>query len=115
MSEHDYNKLNLTELVALARSAGFLQAHRGIGRDGLVGLLEGRAAENEFSADPIDENREAMLMLQEEWADVFDQLPCAADHYACWDCPAGRAVHCAMNWADDVKDYLHDIREGIKR
>ena len=54
-------------------------------------------------------------MLQEEWADVFDQLPCAADHYACWDCPAGRAVHCAMNWADDVKDYLHDIREGIKR
>lgn len=115
MSSYDYPKLNLTELVTLARSAGFLRAHRGIGRDGLKDLLEGRATEDEFNPDPVDEERESMLMLQEEWPDVFNQLPCSANHYACWDCPAGRAVHCVMNWADEVKAYRDDIKRGIKR
>jgi len=111
----DYKELNLTELVELARRAGFLRAHRGVGRAGLVGLLEGTADEEDFNPDPIDEDRESMLMLQEEWPDVFDQLSCSADSYACWLCPAGRVVHCVQNWADDVRAYRDEIKRGIKR
>jgi hypothetical protein len=110
---NDYSNINLTELVALAHEAGHLNAHHGVGRSGLVDLLEGRSSDIEL--DPVDEEREAMLDLQAKWPDVLNQLPCSSDHYACWVCPAGRVIHCFLNWEPDVWQYRENIRKGIGR
>lgn len=112
----DYDKLNLTELVVLAQQEGFLGAHRGIGRLNLIEYLEGTLDVSAFEPDPLNGEREAMLMLQETWPVVFDQLPCANDHHACWDCPAGRVTNCVvMEWADEIKEFQEDIRKGKER
>jgi len=96
MTRYNYADLNLTELAELARQNGALSAHRGIGREGLIDLLEGRKEASDFSADPADDEREGMMRMKEEWPEVYHQLKCSDENYACWDCPAGRAVACAV-------------------
>ena len=94
----DYHKLNHTELVEICRRAGFIQAHRGIPRDDLIQLLEGGFSDDYTMHDPINEYRDAMLHMQERWPVVRSQLSttggCAAEHYACWVCPAARVLYC---------------------
>jgi hypothetical protein len=71
---------------------------------------------SDFEPDPIDVERESMLAMQETWRVIFDQLPCASDFHACWDCPAGRVVNCVvMEWTDEIKEFREDIKEKRKR
>jgi hypothetical protein len=37
-----------------------------------------------------------MMRMKEEWPEVYHQLKCSDENYACWECPAGRAVACAV-------------------
>lgn len=116
MTNYDYNNLNVTELIELARCAGFLTAHRGIGREGLIDLLKGKAELDDFPANQVDDDRESMLMMRDEWPIILRQLPCASEHFACWDCPDGRVTQCVvLSWADELQKYRDDLRKGIKR
>ena len=96
MSKYEYENLNATELAELTRVQGMYAMHRGLGRKALIDLLEGRASEDDFPGDPLNEEREAMLKMQEEWPDVLNQLKCGSEFYACWDCPPARARCCAV-------------------
>jgi hypothetical protein len=59
--------------------------------------------------DPADEDRNAMMLMKDEWRDVYNQLKCGSEHYACWDCPAARARACAK---DECEPKLLDrVRE----
>lgn len=62
----------------------------------LIDLIEGRIDPDEVTKDPADDDREAMMMMKEEWKDVYNQLKCGSEFYACWDCPAARARACAV-------------------
>ena len=108
MSDYDFSKLNLSELVELCWLNGFVGAHRGQGRELLVGQLRGKHAPGEFPADPVDDERESMMEMKAEWPIIFDQLGCASEFYACWHCPAARAYICAVEECDP------DIRKRIK-
>jgi hypothetical protein len=105
---YDYDDLNLTELEVLARQHGSLAAHRGLGRELLIDLIEGRFDPGELPPDPADDEREAMMHMKDEWPEVYNQLKCSDEHYACWDCPAARAVACA------IEECEPDIRRRVK-
>lgn len=109
MPDYNYDNLNLTELAELARQHGSLGAHRGIGRKGLIALIEGRADSSDYPKDPADDEREGMMRMKEEWAEVYNQLRCSNENYACWDCPAARAVACA------IEECEPDIMARVKR
>lgn len=90
-------ELNETELVELCKERGLLVAHRGLGRDTLIGLLTGSVSEDEYTPDPIDEERDLMLYMQRAHSSmILGQLRCGDEHYYCPDCPAGRVVICAV-------------------
>jgi len=106
-----YDDLNATELAELARrEKGILSLHRGISRQDLVAILEGRLDPGDFPPDPLDVEREAMLRMQEEWPDVLNQLKCGSEFYACWDCPAARARCCAVDECEP--NILDTVREA---
>lgn len=109
---HDYNyaDLNLTELVELAKHHGALSAHRGLKAADLIDLIEGRREPSDFSEDPADDEREGMMRMKEAWPEVYNQLKCSAEHYACWDCPAARAVACTVEECDP--HLLEKVKSG---
>lgn len=117
----EYKKLNSTELIAICRKAGILHTHRGLKRMDLISLLEGELTEDCFAPDPVDEYRDAMLHMQERWPIVRRQLPCAAEFYACWHCPAGRVLYCIAENCDESLLESHGLpipergRKGNKR
>ena len=84
------------------------QAHVGLEKETLVDILEGRVYAEDIPSDPIDDEREAMLRMQEEWPEIYEQLQCSDQDFACWVCPAGRVVHCVVNNCDK------EIRERVK-
>jgi hypothetical protein len=90
--------INVTELVALAREAGFLSAHRGMGRELLTGILTGEIDPDDVdNPDPLDDERELMLYLQETQPDmILGQLKCKSEHYFCPLCPPARVAMCAV-------------------
>ncbi|CAB4131727.1 hypothetical protein UFOVP276_105 [uncultured Caudovirales phage] len=96
--EYPLDDLNVTELIALCRRAGHLSAHRGMGREVLTGLLAGTISPDDVdSLDPIDDERELMLYLQETHPDtVLGQLKCKSEDYFCPLCPPARVVICAV-------------------
>lgn len=94
--DYNYADLNITELVELAKKHGALSAHRGMGKPGLIQLIKGTADPSDFSGDPADDEREGMMRMKEEWPEVYHQLKCSDENYACWDCPPARAVACAV-------------------
>ena len=97
MTDFNYNVLNVTELVQLCRNREFRSAHRGLGRDTLIGLLEGEVDYSKCSPDPVDAERELMCYFQEALPDkVFQQLTCSDQNYYCPDCPPGRVIACAV-------------------
>jgi hypothetical protein len=49
-----------------------------------------------------------MMRMKEEWPEVYNQLRCSDESYACWDCPSGRAVACA------IEECEPDIMEKVK-
>ena len=68
MTISECEEIKITELVALARGSGFLSAHRGMGREVLTGVLIGEIDPNDVdNPDPIDDERELMLYLQESY------------------------------------------------
>jgi len=97
MTTYDYDNLNATEMVELAREHGCLVAHRGLDRQVLIDLIEGRLDSDEIAADPVDDDRDSMMLMKEEWKDVYNQLKCASELYACWNCPPARAHACAVD------------------
>lgn len=98
MPRANYDNMNVTELVALGRKAGFLSAHRGMGREILIGVLVGDIDPNDVdSPDPIDEERELMLYLQETHPDaILCQLKCKSEDYFCPLCPPAQVAVCAV-------------------
>jgi hypothetical protein len=50
-----------------------------------------------------------MMQMQEEWPEVYNQLRCSSEHYACWDCPSARAVACA------IEECEPNVMEEVKR
>jgi len=109
----NYDDLNLTELIEMARDQGIMGMHRGTGREALVSMLKGHAEPGDFPSDPLNVEREAMLQMQEEWPDVLNQLKCGNEFYACWDCPPARARCCAVEECEpDILDRVRDrLRE----
>ena len=106
---YDYQNLNTSELVELAIKEGCLHAHRGLERELLEGLIEGIIDPSEVPPDPADEEREGMMIMKENWKEIYHQLGCAKEHYACWHCPAARAVSCAREECE------RSIMETVKR
>ncbi len=92
-----YDELNETELVELCKQRCILVAHRGLGREALIDLLEGRLPEDICDSDPIDEDRDFMQFMQRKYPDtIFGQLQCKDENYYCPDCPTGRVVICTV-------------------
>jgi len=116
---YNYDQLNHTELIALAYRDGFLGGlHRGVSRDDLIAVLEGHLDPEEMPADPVDGDRNAMLMMQEEYPSIRRQLYCevsvAKDALRmCWECPPARAVACARENVDPI--LMERVREGKYR
>jgi hypothetical protein len=111
--------LNVTELVALAREFGFLSAHRGMGREILAGVLTGEIDPDDVdNPDPLDDERELMLYLQESQPDVIlGQLKCKSEHYFCPLCPPARVAMCAVFGLEPGlrKRNKADMLRGIRR
>jgi hypothetical protein len=118
MKTRNYEEMNVTELVALARRAGILSAHRGMGRELLTGMLTEEIDPADVdNPDPIDEERELMLYLQETQPDmILGQLKCKSEHYFCPLCPPARVAMCAVISSSqgfrerNKADMLHGIR-----
>ena len=106
---YDYPNLNTSELVELAIKHGCLHAHRGLDRSVLEGLIEEEIDPSDVPPDPADEEREAMMIMKESWPEIYHQLGCAKEHYACWHCPAARAISCAQEECE------RSIMEVVKR
>jgi len=51
-----------------------------------------------------------MMLMKETWKDVYHQLKCADQFYACWDCPPARARACAVDECE--KDLLEKVKDG---
>lgn len=66
----------------------------------LIEVIEGRTHPNDVPDDPVDVEREAMMYMKEKWEDVYHQLACSDEYFACWDCPAARSVACAVEECD---------------
>lgn len=98
----DYDQLNDSELIKLCHKQGYLTASRGIDRRILIRALKGEEDLDEYPEDPINAEREAMLTMQETWPIIFHQLKCGDQHYACWNCPSARVVHCVVLNCDPV-------------
>lgn len=97
MQERNYDELNETELVELCHRQGTLVAHRGLGRERLIGLLEGTVQEDDCVPDPVDEDRDLMLFMQRTYPDtILGQLRCGDESYYCPTCPTGRVVVCSV-------------------
>ena len=107
----DYNNLNKSELVALARERQYYGAHIGLEREILIDMIEGKV-DDDFPPDPIDTEREAMMEMMEQWPSVKSQLKCSDEYYACWNCPAGRAHICAIKECE--KNILAHVRDEQK-
>lgn len=124
---YNYDDLNHTELIALALRDGLLGGfHRGVTRDDLINMLEGHLDPEEMPADPINEDRNAMLMMQEQYPAVQRQLYCeVVPSYQdkegnlvtplrmCWECPPARAVACARENVDPI--LMDQVRKGKHR
>jgi hypothetical protein len=110
-----YSEINTTELVHLCKKAGYLIAHRGLGRDTLIGLLKGQVQNEDCAPDPVDDDRELMCYFQQEHPDItFNQLKCADQHYYCPDCPPGRVIYCAVYNIDSEMREEGLIQIGLK-
>ena len=107
---YDYDDLNHTELEALARRHGSLDPHRGLERKVLIGMIEGRIHPGDVPGDPVDVERESMMIMKEKWPEVYHQLKCSDEDYACWDCPAARSVACVIEGCEPV--ILDRVRRG---
>lgn len=120
MKTRDYRDMNVTELVTLARGARILSAHRGMGRELLTDLLTGAIDQADVdNPDPLDEERELMLYLQETQPDmILGQLKCKSEYYFCPHCPPARVAMCAVISSDEgfrernKADMLRNIRRG---
>jgi len=92
-----HDELNDTELVELCRQQLIFNAHRGLGRETLLGLLDGTISEEECPPDPIDEDRDFMQYMQSHHgSSILGQLRCGDEGYFCPDCPTGRVVVCTV-------------------
>ena len=118
--QYDYSDLSRTEMVALALHEGFLGGiHRGMAREDLVAVLSGTLDPEELPPDPINADRDAMLMMQEGYPSVMRQLYCELLSneedalHPCWECPAARAVNCARINCDPI--LMEKVREGKYR
>ena len=107
---YDYQNLNHTELEALARQHGLLSPHRGQGAKELIAAIEGRVHPEDLPVDPIDVERESMMYTKEKWPEVYHQLRCSDEDYACWDCPSARAVACVIEECEPR--ILERVRKG---
>lgn len=74
-------------------------------------LIEGLRDGSDFSGDPADDEREGMMQMKSEWPEVYNQLKCSDEHYACWDCPAARAVACAVEECEPK--LLEKVKAGM--
>src|SRR5512137_1919519 len=112
MSKHgyDYDNINMTELIEIARQHGFYSAHRGLDRSLIIAVIEGEVDSGDCPKDPIDDDRNGMMIMKEEWPEVHNQLKCGGEFHACWDCPAARAYDCAGVQCEP--DILNKVREG---
>ena len=108
--KYDNENLNHTELEALAQQHGSLSPRRGLERSALIELLEGRLHPGDLPGDPVDVERESMMYTKEKWPEVYHQLKCSEEHYACWDCPSARTVACVIE--DCEPKILERIRRG---
>ena len=106
----NYDDVNHTELEMLARKQGAFSAHRGLERETLIELIEGRLHPDDVPEDPVDEERNSMLHMQEKWPETYHQLKCSNEHYACWDCTAARAYACAVLGCEPV--VMEKVKEG---
>ena len=105
---YDYDKTNKTELVELAHLCGSLHAHRGLDRDVLEALIEGRLTDEDVQPDPVDLERDAMQEMMAEWPTIKDQLSC---DLCCWDCPPGKVVSCVViNCENDILERVRKSR-----
>lgn len=52
-----------------------------------------------------------MMYTKEHWPEVFNQLKCSDEYYACWDCPAARAISCVIEECEPK--LLEKVREGL--
>lgn len=107
-------------MVAIALRDGFLGGiHRGMSRDDLVAIIEGELDPDELPQDPINQDRDAMIMMQESYPAVMRQLycelvsPAEGALHPCWDCPAARAVNCARINCDPI--LMERVRAGSYR
>lgn len=107
-------------MVAIALRDGFLGGiHRGMSRDDLIAVIEGELDPEELPQDPINHDRDAMIMMQESYPAVMRQLYCELVSSAegalhpCWDCPAARAVNCARINCDPI--LMERVRAGSYR
>lgn len=117
---YNYDDLNKTELVALALRDGFLGGlHRGMSREDLIAVLEGTLDPEELPPDPVNADRDAMIMMQENYPSVMRQLYCEilsneeGALHPCWDCPAARAVNCSKINCDPI--LMEQVKEGKYR
>jgi len=108
--KYDYDNLNHTELETLARQHGLLAPHRGLDRTVLIGQIEGRIHAGDVPADPVDVERNSMMYVQEKWPEVFHQLKCSDEYYACWDCPAARVIACVIEECEAA--IIEKVRRG---
>lgn len=86
--------VNLTDLVQACHQAGFSNAHRGLGAEKLLSILEGRTAQPEQRPNSkLTEHRKRMeVILRRYGSQVRDQLGCDGD---CAHCSDVRSAECA--------------------
>lgn len=61
----------------------------------------------------MDDVRNAMMRMKEEWKIVREQLDCAVEYSPCWECPAARAYFCAVEECD--KDIMEKVLKEKRR
>lgn len=108
--KYDYDNLNHSELEALAQHHGSLNPHRGLKRDVLINLIEGLLHSGDVPSDPVDVERESMMYMKEKWPEVYHQLRCSDEDYACWDCPSARAITCVIEECEPK--IIEKVRKG---
>jgi len=103
-----YHLLNDSELIELCVQNSIYGTHRGLKRETLVELLTGRLDKDEFPRDPLDEEREVMIYMQETFPrQIFGQLKCANEGYACHQCPPGRVTSCVVvGFEANLKEHM---------
>lgn len=99
------DEMNLTELVTIARELE-PEAHRGLGREALVLIIEGEAAP--LPQRHINKKRlQITQYLDTNWEQVSSLVSCPAksrDPWACFGCTDVQAAACITDNQDKFED-----------